>query len=98
VSYRLSRRAEQDLIEIYVASAQMFGLAQAECYQDAVEAALDLIAQFPQIGRERTELRPPVRIHPCKSHIIMYLLDEHGPLIVRIRHGREDWQASDVAE
>lgn len=91
MSYRLSQRAEQDLIDIYVASFGMFGVAQAERYQDSLEAAFDAIAAFPYIGRERAELRPPVRVHPCKSHIILYVLDERGPLIVRVRHAGEDW-------
>ena len=53
MSYRLSRKAEQDLIDIYVASVGMFGVAQAERYQDSLEAAFDAIAAFPYIGRER---------------------------------------------
>jgi toxin ParE1/3/4 len=95
MSYRLSRRAEQDLFDIYAASAELFGPAQAERYQDGLEAAFDLIAEFPLAARQRTELRPPIRVHPFKSHIILYLLDENGPLIVRVRHGAEDWQADE---
>lgn len=96
MSYRLSRRAEQDLIDIYLASAEMFGAAQADRYQDALEAAFDLIAEFPQVARARPELTPAVRVHPCKSHIIVYLVDEQGPFIVRVRHGSEDWQAGET--
>ncbi|AAK24946.1 conserved hypothetical protein [Caulobacter vibrioides CB15] len=91
MSYRLSRKAEQDLIDIYVAGVGLFGVAQAERYQDTLEAAFGAIAAFPHIGRERPELRPPVRVHPCKSHIILYVLDERGALIVRVRHAGEDW-------
>ena len=60
--YRLSRRAEEDLIEIYVAGVQAFGVTQAERYQDAVESAFDLITEFPEIARERSEFDPRVRI------------------------------------
>ncbi|MBT9469791.1 MAG: type II toxin-antitoxin system RelE/ParE family toxin [Pseudomonadota bacterium] len=94
MSYRLSRRAEEDLIEIYVASVQAFGVTQAERYQDALEAAFDLIAEFPQIARERSEFDPRVRIHPCKSHVVVYLIASDGPFIVRVRHGHEDWESS----
>ena len=92
--YRLSRRAEEDLIEIYVAGVQAFGVTQAERYQDAVEAAFDLITEFPEIARERSEFDPRVRIYPCKSHVVVYLVTSDGPYIVRVRHGREDWEAS----
>ncbi len=52
----------------------------------------ELLVQFPGLARERVELTPPVRIHPCGVHVIVYLVMETGDvLIVRIRHGREDW-------
>jgi toxin ParE1/3/4 len=47
MSHRLSRRAEQDLIEIYVVGVGLFGVAQAERYQDTLEAAFGAIAAFP---------------------------------------------------
>lgn len=92
--YRLSRRAEKDLIEIYVSGVQAFGLDQAETYQDGLEAAFDLIARYPEIARERRELDPPVRVHRYRSHLVIYLAGPGGVLIVRVRHGREDWEIS----
>ena len=89
--FRLSCRAEEDLIQIYVTGVQAFGLAQAERYQNALEASFDLIAAHPEIARERHELRPPVRIHRHGSHVVIYLIEKTGPFIVRGRHGREDW-------
>lgn len=44
MSYRLSRRAEEDLIQIYIASVRMFGSAPAEHYQDTLEEAFGRIA------------------------------------------------------
>ena len=92
--YRLSRRAEEDLIQIYVAGVLDFGVAQAEAYQDGLEAAFDLIAGYPEIARERREFTPPVRVHRFRSHVVIYLVDAEGPFVVRVRHGREDWEAS----
>jgi toxin ParE1/3/4 len=46
---------------------------------------------LPEIARERTEYDPPVRIHPHRSHIIVYQVVDDQVLILRIRHGREDW-------
>jgi toxin ParE1/3/4 len=64
-------------------------------YQDLLEQAFDLIAEFPLVARERSEMNPPARVHPVKSHIVVYLIDDKGPLILRIRHGAEDWQSAD---
>ena len=98
MNYRLSRRAEEDLIQIYVSSVDAFGQTQGERYHDALEAAFDLIAEFPEIARERTEYDPPVRIHRCKSHVVIYLVEPQGPLIIRVRHTHEDWDSSPSGE
>ena len=34
----------------------------------------------------------PVRVRPYKSHVILYVVDEAGALVLHIRHGHEDWQ------
>jgi toxin ParE1/3/4 len=36
-----------------------------------------------------------VRIHPHRAHIIIYQDMGADILIIRIRHGREDWARSD---
>ena len=94
MAYKLTNSAEQDLIGIYVEGFRLFGERQAEAYAQTFRGTFELLAQFPGLARERVELTPPVRIHPCGSHIIVYLVMETGDvLIVRIRHGREDWIA-----
>ncbi|GLS00477.1 hypothetical protein GCM10007859_04830 [Brevundimonas denitrificans] len=74
----------------------MFGVAQADRYIDGLLGALDLIADFPAAARLRTELKPPIRAYPYKSHVILYDIEATGDvLVVRIRHGHEEW--SDLA-
>ncbi|WP_339740514.1 type II toxin-antitoxin system RelE/ParE family toxin [uncultured Maricaulis sp.] len=90
--YRLTRAAEADLVGIYREGAVRFGVAQAEAYFVALIASFERIAANPRLARLRMEIDPPVRIHPCGSHIVIYreaALD--GIEILRIRHGREDW-------
>jgi toxin ParE1/3/4 len=89
--YRLSQRADSDVGDIYLASALTFGLAQADRYKAGLEAVFEFLADNPRAARERSEVDPPVRVHPYGSHIVIYALDEVGVLVLRIRHGREDW-------
>lgn len=90
--YELTRSAEQDLIDIYVQGCRLFGVRQAESYFAQFEAAFERISHFPNMARQRHELSPPVRIHPCGAHVIVYdVHDNNHVLIIRIRHGREDW-------
>ena len=38
------------------------------------------------------EITPPVRVHPCGSHMIVYEINKLGVLILRVRHHRENWE------
>lgn len=91
VSFRLSRRAEEDVIQLYLAGVRQFGAAQAERYYEGLERAFEFLAAHPLAARERFEIVPPVRIHPYKAHLVVYVVDDDGVLILRVRHGREDW-------
>jgi toxin ParE1/3/4 len=92
VTYRLTRRAEGDVIDIYIHGARQLGPARADAYHGRLEEAFQLLAEYPRIGHERPEIDPPVRVHPCGRHIIVYVAEPDGNvLIVRVRHGREAW-------
>ncbi len=70
----------------------MFGLAQAEASDDGLEASFRFLAENPRAARLRSEIRPPVSAHPFKVHLVVYEGDEQDDiLILRVRHGREDW-------
>jgi toxin ParE1/3/4 len=93
LKYRLTAKAEQDILHIFVEGARLFGVELAEQYHWELDAVFNLIAANPRLARERVEITPPVRIHPHKSHIVIYLADKSGEvLIVRVRHAHEDWE------
>lgn len=92
MGFRLSRAAENDLVEIAEMGLRLFGERQARKYHDELFEIFELIAANPQMARMRPELSPPVRIHPFKAHLIVYLEQPSGEvLFIRIRHGHEDW-------
>lgn len=70
----------------------MFGLSQADAYIRELLRAVDTIAAYPEAHRMCEQTTPPMRFSPHKSHVIVYALDEQGVLVVRIRHGHEDWR------
>ena len=49
-----------------------------------------MIADHPFLAHERTIFRQPVRIHAYKSHVIAYLVDDLGVLVVRILHAHQN--------
>lgn len=94
MAYSLSLKAEEDVIDIYAHGARAFGTSQAETYFAGLEQAFAFLAEYPRAARERREITPPVRVHPFKSHIIVYRINGADVRILRVRHGHEDWEPS----
>jgi toxin ParE1/3/4 len=90
--FRLSVAASEDLIAIYIQGHDQFGPRQADRYQDELTAAFQQLAAFPGLARLRSEHQPPVRILPHKAHVIVYEEEADGVLVLRVRHGHEDWR------
>lgn len=97
MAYKLTKKADADIITIYVEGVYEFGVAQAEKYHAELERIFELLSDSPMLARERKEITPPVRVHPHRSHLIIYSIDKNNDiLIVRVRHGREDWRRNPV--
>lgn len=89
---RYAGAAEADLKSIYLSSSEMFGRRQAEAYVAGLRRAVQQIADYPLASRLRETIQPPIRARPFQSHVIIYTVDEAGVLILRFRHGHENWQ------
>ena len=89
----LSPKAEADLEDIWVYTAERWSSQQADRYIDSLAATFDMLLAMPLIARERKELTPPVRLHPTGSYLILYRTAGADLLILRILGGRQDWQA-----
>ena len=95
MGFSLSEQAVLDLVRIYKAGAIEFGLTQAEHYHQELDDVFDLISANPRLARLRTELFHPVRVHRFRAHVIIYTVDDNDHvLVLRVRHGREDWSAA----
>lgn len=96
-TYKLSVKAEEDIIHVYREGVRLFGVEQAEVYLAGIEKIFQFLSNTPEAARERTEIDPPVRIHPYGSHNIIYLIDsEREVFVLRVRHGREDWENNPI--
>jgi toxin ParE1/3/4 len=92
MTFRLSGKAVEDIVQIWIDGTALFGLEQAERYHDGLAAIFRFLSENPRAARLRTEINPPIRVHPFKAHLICYEIDSKDDiLILRVRHGREDW-------
>jgi toxin ParE1/3/4 len=81
------------LEDIRTYSTEMWGVDRATDYLEGLFDVFDLIAATPKLGRLRTNISPPVRLHPYGSHNILYRDGETAIEIMRVLHGRQNWGA-----
>jgi len=93
LAYRLTNAAADDVAAIFVRGAAEFGLAQAEKYHAGLERIFEFLAANPRAARERDEISPPVRLHPFAVHVVVYRIVGDEVLVVRVLHGRQDWES-----
>lgn len=90
--YELTDQADQDLLD----AAYYIGRDSVEAADRWIERmhhTFERLAQFPQMGRERTELAPHLRSFPSGSYIIFYRATDAGIEIIRVLHGARDIDA-----
>ncbi|MCV9940584.1 type II toxin-antitoxin system RelE/ParE family toxin [Boseaceae bacterium BT-24-1] len=87
-SYDLTRRARDDLFDIFVYGYDRFGEQQADIYASGLEHVFELLAANPRMGREARSIGPGVRRHEHASHVILYEQAPSGILILAIVHSR----------
>jgi toxin ParE1/3/4 len=97
MKYKLTLKAEDDILYIYSEGELLFGIDQATEYHTKMERVLEFLSENPNAARERNEINPPVRVHPYGSHIIIYMrVSSKQILVLRVRHKREDWASAPV--
>lgn len=55
VAYKLTRRAEGDVIRLYLTGLEQFGEAMAEKFQEGLRRVFAFLADYPAAARERDE-------------------------------------------
>ena len=87
-TFKLTCRAEEDLLEIAAYTRGKWGEAQCLEYLDALEACCRRLAEVPGLGRACEEVRPGCFRMEQGRHVVFYRHTGDGVLIVRILHER----------
>lgn len=96
VPWHLSLGAQVDVLRIYQVYALgivKFGGAAVERYRAELESGFTMLAALPGLGRETSGAGQSVRFHFHAGHLIVYMVEPQGILIVRVLPGRDDWRA-----
>ena len=92
-----SDAARRDLVDHFVYLADNANLETADRFLEQAEAGFGDLANQPMIGAAVT-LRSPAlaglrkwRVRDFENHLVFYLPQPDGVLILRVLHGARDW-------
>jgi toxin ParE1/3/4 len=85
---RISTEAEDDIDRIVTYTISEWGWRQAHRYLTKLEEGFDLLARSPSIGRSCDSIRTGLRRYEIGKHVLFYLPESEGVLIVRVLHER----------
>lgn len=86
--FRISRRAERDLLSIGEYTLRTWGEAQTARYIDELENCCERLADNAELGRRCDEIRPGLRRLEHGLHVVLYRKVRDGILILRFLHQR----------
>jgi toxin ParE1/3/4 len=87
-TFRLSRRADADLMNIAAYTLRTWGEEQAAHYIGGLEACFHMLANNPELGRTCDYVRLGLRRIEHGQHVVFYRQEVGGILISRILHQR----------
>lgn len=88
---RISDDAEEDLAQAAEYLDQQTGSsAFGDRLLNELAHVMDLIAEYPWMGRERVELQKGLRGFPHGSYVIFWRIHDNAVEIVRVLHQKQD--------
>ena len=91
-NYRLSKKADADIENIYEYGIINFGLEQAQSYLLGLYERFENLVDNPRFGRSAAELARGLRRFEYQSHVIFYEPEDDGVLVVRVLRAEMDHQ------
>lgn len=88
-SIRRTKHAARDAAEIWHYIAEDNPTA-ADRMISEFEKKLELLAQFPKMGRDRSDLSRSLRSFPVGNYLLFYRPTRAGIEVIRIAHGARD--------
>ncbi|MEN7537603.1 type II toxin-antitoxin system RelE/ParE family toxin [Aurantiacibacter flavus] len=88
----LSRRADNDLLDIAHYTVVEFGPEQARKYRDQFRACFASLLDNPLLGRSAEDIAPGLRRIRQQAHVVFYVPSDAAILIVRVLHHSMDFE------
>ena len=79
-----------DIDGIHEYTIANFGVTQAQRYLNGMHERFEDLARQPLLGRVAAQLAPNLRRYEYRSHLVFYVAEQKGVLIVRVLHQSMD--------
>jgi len=97
-NYRLSKKAEIDLAEMYEFGVSKFGLLNAQKYFFGMHDVFQVLDDNIELGRDASEFIKDLKRFTYKTHTIFYLITTDGIFILRVLSQRMDYKYNLVTQ
>jgi toxin ParE1/3/4 len=87
---RTSRRAREDLLDIWLYISRQNSKAAADRVFDRIEEACRALARHPELGPARPEIADDARSLVIRRWLALYRLTSYGVEVVRVIDGARD--------
>jgi toxin ParE1/3/4 len=88
--YRVTSLAEKDLDDIFLYWAKRAGVEVADRIIDSVVDRFWLLGEYPEAGRDSSDIAAGVKCFPAGKYLIYYRATRHGTDILHVFHGARD--------
>lgn len=90
-SYRISKKAIEDLEDIWTYTLNKWSIEQADRYYNLIINEIEFVARNFMTGKSMDHIKPGYRASIVKSHLIFYRKSQDKQVeIIRILHQRMD--------
>ena len=89
-AFRVSKAAETDIRQIARYTQNQWGAPQRRRYLAGLNDEFKALSLNPEMVAERREFDPPVRIRRYEKHLIVYVIEDSGIIIIRVLHQAMD--------
>lgn len=88
--YRITTKADSDLLDIARFTVRKFGIEQARVYKYGLNDCFEALTKNPDLARNASQYAPNLRRYAFKSDTIFFRPEEQGIAVIRVLHQKID--------
>jgi len=88
LAYHVTQDAKRDILEIRRYTTEQWGKSQSQKYLSELRQTIRLLAENPNLGKQRSDVGSGVSSFPHASHVIYYIVQGEQLVVFGVLHKR----------